>query len=88
MEPATPAVRFEQEDALGVLTVDNPPLNLMSDAVIAGFEDAINAIEPAPIRALLIRTQGPHFMVGADVLDLGLPRRARRDDLRGVVPAR
>ncbi|MDQ4115869.1 MAG: enoyl-CoA hydratase/isomerase family protein [Actinomycetota bacterium] len=62
-----PIVHFEQEDALGVLTVDNPPLNLMSEAVIAGFEDAINAIEQAPIRALLIRTEGPHFMAGADV---------------------
>src|SRR2546423_13963935 len=39
----------------------------MSEAVVAGFEDAINAIEPAPIRALLIRTEGPHFMAGADV---------------------
>lgn len=67
MEPATQPVRFEQEGALGVLTVDNPPLNLMSDAVIAGFEDAVDAIEPAPIRALLIRTRGPHFMAGADV---------------------
>jgi enoyl-CoA hydratase/carnithine racemase len=67
MKPAMPLVRFEQQDALGVLTVDNPPLNLMSEAVVAGFEDAINAIEPAPIRALLIRTEGPHFMAGADV---------------------
>jgi enoyl-CoA hydratase/carnithine racemase len=67
MEPSIPLVHFKQEDALGVLTVDNPPLNLMSEAVVAGFEEAINAIEPAPIRALLIRTEGPHFMAGADV---------------------
>lgn len=64
---AEQVVRFTQEDALGVLTVDNPPLNLMSAAVIAGFEDAINEIEAAPIRALLIRSAGPHFMAGADV---------------------
>jgi enoyl-CoA hydratase/carnithine racemase len=60
-------VHVEYEDALAVLVVDNPPLNLMSEAVIAGFEDAVNAIETAPIRALLIRTEGPHFMAGADV---------------------
>ncbi|MGI5129999.1 enoyl-CoA hydratase/isomerase family protein [Pseudonocardia sp. CA-107938] len=60
-------VRFEHADALGVLVVDNPPLNLMSADVIAGFEDAVGAIEAAPIRALLIRTAGPHFMAGADV---------------------
>jgi enoyl-CoA hydratase/carnithine racemase len=67
MAPSKPVVHFTREDALGVLTVDNPPLNLMSEAVVGGFEDAINAIEPAPIRALLIRTEGPHFMAGADV---------------------
>lgn len=66
-ESPTSVVHFAQEDALGVLTVDNPPLNLMSGAVIAGFEDAITAVEAAPIRALLIRTEGPHFMAGADV---------------------
>jgi enoyl-CoA hydratase/carnithine racemase len=60
-------VHVEYEDALAVLVVDNPPLNLMSEAVIAGFEEAVNAIEAAPIRALLIRTEGPHFMAGADV---------------------
>jgi enoyl-CoA hydratase/carnithine racemase len=60
-------VHVEYEDALAILVVDNPPLNLMSEAVIAGFEEAVNAIEVAPIRALLIRTEGPHFMAGADV---------------------
>lgn len=60
-------VRFETDGALGVLVVDNPPLNLMSEKVIAGFADAVDAIETAPIRALLIRTEGPHFMAGADV---------------------
>lgn len=95
MEPSAPIVHFTQEDALGVLTVDNPPLNLMSDAVIAGFEDAVNAIEQASIRALLIRTEGPHFMAGADVrifhersaadaramLSRALPVFARLEDL-------
>jgi enoyl-CoA hydratase/carnithine racemase len=60
-------VHVEYEDALAVLVVDNPPLNLMSEAVIAGFEEAVTSIEAAPIRALLIRTEGPHFMAGADV---------------------
>jgi len=60
-------VRFETEDALGILTVDNPPLNLLSAAIFSDFEDAINAASTAPIRALLIRSEGPHFMAGADM---------------------
>ena len=60
-------VRFDTEDALGILTVNNPPLNLMSSNVIAAFEDAVNEVSTAPIRALLIRSEGPHFMAGADM---------------------
>jgi enoyl-CoA hydratase/carnithine racemase len=60
-------VRFETEGPLGLLTVDNPPLNLMSAEVISDFEDAVNAASESSIRALLIRCAGPHFMAGADV---------------------
>lgn len=63
----TPVVRFSHDDALGTLTVDNPPLNLMSEQVITEFEAAVSEVETAPIRALLIRAEGPHFMAGADV---------------------
>jgi enoyl-CoA hydratase/carnithine racemase len=63
----TPVVRFSHDDALGTLIVDNPPLNLMSERVINEFEEVMTSIETAPIRALLIRSAGPHFMAGADV---------------------
>lgn len=65
------AVRYETEGALGVLVVDNPPLNLMSEEVIAGVAELVDEVEGAiaagSIRALLVRTEGPHFMAGADV---------------------
>lgn len=62
-----PLVRFETDGDLGLLTVANPPLNLMSEQLIADFEDAVNAASAAPIRAVLISAEGPHFMGGADV---------------------
>lgn len=60
-------VRFDVDDDLGILTIDNPPLNLMSAEVIEQFEGAVNQATVAAIRALLIRSEGPHFMAGADV---------------------
>jgi len=60
-------VKFDVDGDLGFLTVDNPPLNLMSQGVIDGFEEAVNEISQTDIRALLIRAEGPHFMGGADV---------------------
>jgi enoyl-CoA hydratase/carnithine racemase len=61
------SVMFRVDGHLGIVTVDNPPLNLMSDDVIDGFEAAINEVSQSAIRALLIQTEGPHFMGGADV---------------------
>src|SRR5882757_6492456 len=60
-------VKFDVDGNLGFLTVDNPPLNLMSQGVIDGFEEAVNEISQTDIRALLIRAEDPHFMGGADV---------------------
>jgi 3-hydroxyacyl-CoA dehydrogenase len=63
-----PVVKLTVEDALATLTVDNPPLNLFSDKVQLGLEEQLNALsEDTSVRALLIRTEGPHFMAGADV---------------------
>ncbi|HEX4251666.1 MAG TPA: enoyl-CoA hydratase/isomerase family protein [Pseudonocardia sp.] len=60
-------VKFDVDGQLGLLTVDNPPLNLMSQGVIDGFEEAVNQASVADIRALLVRAEGSHFMGGADV---------------------
>jgi enoyl-CoA hydratase/carnithine racemase len=61
------SVKFNVEEDLGIMTVDNPPLNLMNQEMIDGFEAAINQISQSSIRALLIQAEGPQFMGGADV---------------------
>jgi enoyl-CoA hydratase/carnithine racemase len=61
------SVTFDIEGDLGIVTVDNPPLNLMNRDMIDGFEATINQISQTPLRALLIQAEGPHFMGGADV---------------------
>lgn len=59
--------RFERDGDLGVLVIDDPPLNLfgreLTEAVVACLEQA----EREPIRALLIRAEGRVFTGGADV---------------------
>src|SRR5436190_1169335 len=61
-------VRFEQDGALGTLTLDSPPLNLIGDEVIADLLAAIDAVEQADgLRSLLLRGEGKVFSAGADV---------------------
>jgi enoyl-CoA hydratase/carnithine racemase len=61
-------VRFEQDGALGTLTLDSPPLNLIGQQLIADLLDALDAVEQADgLRALLLRGEGKVFSAGADV---------------------
>jgi len=60
-------VRFEQSDALGLLTLANPPLNLFDEELIADLRSAVSQAAQLPIRALLVQADGKHFSGGADV---------------------
>lgn len=60
-------VRFEQSDALGLITLANPPLNLFDEELIADLRLAVNRAAQLPLRALLVQAEGKHFSGGADV---------------------
>src|SRR3984893_15174403 len=60
-------VRFETADALGVLTLTNPPLNLFSMELIEDLRTAVTQAKNLPLRALLVRAEGKVFSGGADV---------------------
>ena len=42
--PTSP-VTLDRQDAIGILRIDNPPVNAISAAVIAGLIEAIDAFE-------------------------------------------
>jgi enoyl-CoA hydratase/carnithine racemase len=59
-------VRFETSaDALGVLTLTNPPLNLFSMELIEDLRAAVSKARNSPLRALLVRSEGKVFSGGA-----------------------
>jgi enoyl-CoA hydratase/carnithine racemase len=60
-------VRFETSDALGLLTLTNPPLNLFSMELIEDLRAAVTEAKNRPLRALLVRAEGKVFSGGADV---------------------
>jgi enoyl-CoA hydratase/carnithine racemase len=61
-------VRFARDGPVGVLTLDNPPLNLIGDALIGDLLAAVDQIEASEgLRALLVRGEGTVFSAGADV---------------------
>ncbi|MEQ1831623.1 MAG: enoyl-CoA hydratase/isomerase family protein [Candidatus Eisenbacteria bacterium] len=56
------------EDGIATLTLANPPLNILTRAVLAEFSQVLGTLASAPeLRALVIAAEGKHFSAGADV---------------------
>jgi enoyl-CoA hydratase/carnithine racemase len=65
---AEPKVRFVQDGAVGTVTLDNPPLNLIGQELIDDLVMAIGQVEASDgLRALVLRGEGKVFSAGADV---------------------
>ena len=61
-------VDFVEDGALGVLTLDHPPLNLIGERLIADLVAAVDRVERSDgLRGLLIQGEGKAFSAGADV---------------------
>jgi len=60
-------VHFETSGPLGILTLANPPLNLLSGELITDLRATVTEVKRAPLRALLVRAEGKIFSAGADV---------------------
>jgi 3-hydroxyacyl-CoA dehydrogenase len=71
----TSPVRYELVNDIGVITVDNPPVNALSHAVRQGLHDAIQAAQQDASRAVLILCAGRTFIAGADITEFGKPPR-------------
>lgn len=60
-------VGLETSGSLGVITLANPPLNLLTGELIEDLRAAVTEVKRLPLRALLLRAEGKIFCAGADV---------------------
>jgi 3-hydroxyacyl-CoA dehydrogenase len=66
-------VRYELQGKVGVITVDNPPVNALSHAVRQGLLDAIGRAMADASEAVVIICDGRTFIAGADITEFGKP---------------
>ncbi len=67
-------VTYNREGAIGVITVNYPPVNALSHAVRSGIQSAIRQGQnDADAKALLIVCDGRTFIAGADIREFGKP---------------
>jgi 3-hydroxyacyl-CoA dehydrogenase len=70
--PETKLVRFENEGGIGVITVDNPPVNALSPGVPQGIVAALDQGNADPsIKAMVLIGAGRSFIAGADIRQFG-----------------
>lgn len=71
----TTPVRCERDGALLIVTIDNPPVNALGQAVRAGLMGAVTlGNTDHDIRALVLRSTGTVFIGGADIKEFSGPR--------------
>ena len=66
-------VSYELIDTIGVITVNNPPVNALSQALRQGLLDAITAAQKDASEALVLLCAGRTFIAGADITEFGKP---------------
>src|SRR3954447_12794872 len=65
-------VRFENEGGIGVITVDNPPVNALSPGLPQGITAAIDKGNADPaVKAMVLIGAGRSFIAGADIRQFG-----------------
>jgi 3-hydroxyacyl-CoA dehydrogenase len=70
-----PLVRFDVQDGVGVITVDNPPVNALAPGVRDGIVEAVEKGEADPnVKAMVLIGAGRSFIAGADIRAFGKPR--------------
>ncbi|PYM27142.1 MAG: 3-hydroxyacyl-CoA dehydrogenase [Candidatus Rokuibacteriota bacterium] len=72
----TQSVDLDRRGRVAVLTVNNPPVNALSQHVRQGLRDGVKqAIADAGVGAIVITCAGRTFIAGADITEFGKPPR-------------
>ncbi|MBI1218093.1 MAG: 3-hydroxyacyl-CoA dehydrogenase [Rhodobacteraceae bacterium] len=69
-----PVVTIARDQEIAVVTVDNPPVNALSQALRQGLWEAVATLDADPqVAAVVLICAGRTFIAGADVSEFGKP---------------
>ena len=66
-------VSYQQLDDLGIISIDNPPVNALSRGVREGICDAVKLAQDDGTKAIVVLCEGRTFSAGADINEFGKP---------------
>lgn len=81
-------VHFEKQGTLGVITIDNPPINLTDNPLLAALPNVLDEVDSSDVRAILLQAEGDHFGCGVNVNTtfVGLGSKDARTMLNRGIP--
>ena len=66
-------VSYELQANIGIITVNNPPVNALAQVVREGILDAVNTAQKDASEAIILCCDGRTFIAGADITEFGKP---------------
>ncbi len=66
-------VNYEILENIGVISVNNPPVNALAQVVREGILNAVNVAQGDASQALVLYCEGRTFIAGADITEFGKP---------------
>ncbi|MFC1702112.1 3-hydroxyacyl-CoA dehydrogenase NAD-binding domain-containing protein [Pseudomonadota bacterium] len=69
----TSTIQLSQHGSVAVITVNNPPVNALSQPVRAGLQDAMQQAFSGENKAIVLICAGRTFIAGADISEFGKP---------------
>ena len=66
-------VSYELVNNVAVISVNNPPVNALSQAVREGILDAVTTAQEDASEAIVLHCEGRTFIAGADITEFGKP---------------
>lgn len=74
MMQITDVVSLDVEDGIGFITINNPPVNALGQAVRQGIAEGVKAADANDaVQAVVIIAEGRTFPAGADITEFGKP---------------
>ncbi|MGQ0682437.1 enoyl-CoA hydratase/isomerase family protein [Bradyrhizobium sp.] len=82
------SVKFEKLGNVGLITLDNPPINLVDDDLLLELGRALDEVESSGVRAALLHATGDHFGPGVNVKTTfsGVNSKGARKMLTTAIP--
>src|SRR5579884_3845305 len=79
---------ISRDGDIGVITVDNPPVNALSKSLVQALDDAVSRLENDPgVRAVVLIGAGRTFIAGADIREFQKAIEAGGSGDPGLNPA-